>query len=111
MFRPVQPFPHTHVTRMCKTAEPFEMLLVGQSWRGPKETCIRRPVQISPRARTLLRGHVMGLSKGVCVRRGSDAALCQITSNTCLACSAAAYQQRGGLFNLLWFLIYLFIYF
>ena len=52
----------------------------------------------------------MGLSKGVCVRRGSDAALCQITSNTCLACSAAAYQQRGGLFNLLWFLIYLFIY-
>jgi len=46
----------------------------------------------------------------VCVRRGNDAVLCQITSTTCLARSAAAYQQRGGLFILLWFLIYLFIY-
>jgi len=110
MFRPVQLFPPTHGARMCKTAEPFEMLLVEQNWRGPKETCIRRPV---PASKDSVEEACRGTKQrcAVCVRRGNDAVLRQITSTTCLARSAAAYQQRGGLFILLWFLIYLFIYF
>ena len=109
MFRPVQLFPPTHGARMCKTAEQFEMLLVEQSWRGPKETCIRRPVPASKDS--VEEACRATKQRCVCVRRGNDAVLCQITSTTCLARSAAAYQQRGGLFILLWFLIYLFIYF